>query len=135
MLIVAALAGASGVIIGAFGAHGLPGYLESVMDDPTAIPKRLDQFDVAARYHLVHAVALLALTALPTSSRRLQLAAASLFAIGIVLFSGSLYVLVATDTPWLGAITPLGGVSWIIAWMVLIGCVPATSQRLRDESD
>lgn len=113
----AAVLGALGVLIGAFGAHGLENFLSDQFSlAPEQLARRLDQFDVGARYHLVHAAALLALCALPTISRTGLKIAATLMVAGIVLFSGSLYLLVATNTPWLGAITPIGGVSWIAAW-------------------
>ncbi len=85
------------VMSGAFGAHALAG-------NP-----RLDVWKTAALYHLVHAIALL-LPGLPTLTRRLHLA-------GLLVFSGSLYLLVLTDTPWLGAITPIGGLCLIGGWL------------------
>jgi uncharacterized membrane protein YgdD (TMEM256/DUF423 family) len=119
MISVAALLGGLGVIIGAFGAHGLEAQLTSSGVPAELIPKRLDQFDVGARYHLVHAVAIFALANASILSRRCRMTAFVCFTAGILLFSGSLYVLVLTNTPWLGAITPLGGVAWIIAWFVI----------------
>ncbi len=89
---------------------------------------RLDQFDVAARYHLVHAVMLLAMIALPPS--RCRSVAAVLVTVGIVLFSGSLYLLVLTNTPWLGAITPIGGVAWVIGWILLGFCAGPVAARV-----
>tara|TARA_R110002049_G_scaffold2750_2_gene21393 strand:+ start:97171 stop:97581 length:411 start_codon:yes stop_codon:yes gene_type:complete len=123
---VAAIAGALGVIIGAFGAHGLEDTIRRVgfydNDALTAelIEKRLDQFDVAARYHLAHAVALLALAGVSIGKPQRRILAMWLFTAGIALFSGSLYLLVLTNTPWLGAITPLGGLAWIAAWLSLL---------------
>ncbi len=119
--IAAGIAGALGVLIGAFGAHGLEDFLAKKGLDVALIAKRAGQFDVGARYHLIHAVALLALGAFGDSgtkviSPRSLRTVAWLIVIGMVLFSGSLYLLVATNTPWLGAITPLGGVAWVIAW-------------------
>jgi uncharacterized membrane protein YgdD (TMEM256/DUF423 family) len=106
-----------GVLIGAFGAHGLEDFLVSTYAaGPELVARRLDQFDVGARYHLVHALALLVITALPGLSDRAVRITSGLMLTGIVLFSGSLYLLVATNTPWLGAITPLGGVAWLLAW-------------------
>ncbi len=101
------------------GAHFLPGYLESSGMSPELIPKRLDQFDTGVRYHLVHAVATFALAGLTGLPRRSQQMIAGLFTIGTVLFSGSLYLLVFLNKPWLGAITPLGGTAWLIAWIVV----------------
>jgi len=123
----AAILGGLGVVIGAFGAHGLETSLADSGLAPDVVAKRLDQFDVGARYHLVHAVALLALAGLPAISRSARMAAFGLMVAGIVLFSGSLYLLVVTNTPKLGAITPIGGVCWIIAWSIV--AVSATRNR------
>lgn len=114
---IGGVAGFLGVLIGAFGAHGLEDFLVSThAAGPELVARRLDQFDVGARYHLVHSVALLVITALPGLSARAVRITSGLMLTGIVLFSGSLYLLVATNTPWLGAITPLGGVAWLLAW-------------------
>lgn len=120
--VAAGLAGASGVLFGAFGAHFLPPFLEGQSSDPEFLAKRIAQFDTGARYHLIHAVALLAMSLVRTSKDRLRSITAILFAIGIVFFSGSLYVLVLTNSPWLGAITPIGGTLWIVAWCLSIFC-------------
>jgi uncharacterized membrane protein YgdD (TMEM256/DUF423 family) len=119
MAATAGILGALGVLIGAFGAHGLEAYLAGQGLAPELIAKRTDQFDVGARYHLIHAVALLAVSSSALLSHAARLAVFVLFTAGVLLFSGSLYLLVATNTPWLGAITPIGGVSWIIAWTTL----------------
>lgn len=118
-MITASLAGALGVLIGAFGAHLLPARLAERGWSEQLITQRLDQFEVAARYHLVHAAALLALGAVRIGSLGGRRVAAWLFVAGIVLFSGSLYLLVVTNTPWLGAITPIGGLAWIAAWITV----------------
>ncbi|WP_315853898.1 DUF423 domain-containing protein [Crateriforma spongiae] len=117
----AGVCGALAVLIGAFGAHGLPDHLSAMGLDQLLIQRRLDQFDVGARYHLAHAIALLALSTLPTSRRQVRTVRWTyrLMWTGVLLFSGSLYVLVLTNTPWLGAITPLGGLAWIAAWTLL----------------
>lgn len=126
ILVIASILGAFGVGIGAFGAHGLdtllakPGLHGEEGLPPELITKRLGQFDVGARYHLVHAAALLALAGISFGSSRRRKISAWLFAVGILLFSGSLYILVLTNTPWLGAITPLGGLAWIGAWLSLL---------------
>lgn len=100
-----------GVAAGAFGAHGLSAVLT---------PDRLGVYETAVRYHLIHALALVLTGIVTASTPATQFAVAGyLFLAGIVLFSGSLYLLVLTDTPWLGAITPLGGLSWIVGWAVL----------------
>lgn len=116
---VAAIAGALGVIFGAFGSHLLESYLRETALEDSLIERRIDQFEISARYHLVHSVALLALGALPLGSIRGRGAVAILFVVGLVLFSGSLYLLVLTNTTWLGAVTPLGGLAWIAGWLWL----------------
>ncbi len=100
-----------GVLIGAFGAHGLR---DRVTPDMLAV------FETGVRYHLVHALGLLAVAW--ASSRwpsGLIGAAGWLFVAGIVLFSGSLYVLSVTGIRWLGAVTPVGGLCFTIGWLVL----------------
>ena len=95
-----------GVAFGAFGAHSLEGTLS---------PDRLATFETAVRYQLFHGLGLLALGALP---QRAQRAAPWLF-VGSLVFSGSLYVLVLTDTPVLGVVAPVGGVLQLVGWAVL----------------
>lgn len=83
--------------------------------------QRLDTFETAARYHLVHALAVVLsgiLAGRPHASKAFGLAGV-LFITGIALFAGSLYALVLLDMPALGMITPLGGVSFIAGWIVL----------------
>lgn len=99
--------GALGVALGAFGAHGLR--------DVVADPAHLQWWETGARYHLVHALALLAVACHPRPPR----AAGWLFVVGIVLFSGSLYVMTLTGLRVLGAITPLGGVAFIAGWLAI----------------
>jgi uncharacterized membrane protein YgdD (TMEM256/DUF423 family) len=101
-----------GVALGAFGAHALKRTLEA--NDTTEVWK------TAVLYHFIHALALLVLAALPTVSRT----AASLFVAGIVLFSGSLYLLALTNVKLLGAITPLGGLCFLAGWVCLIAWPP-----------
>jgi len=99
--------GALGVALGAFGAHGL----KQLVTDPHL----LDVWDTGARYHLVHAVALLGVAAHPSP----PVWAGRLFVAGTLLFSGSLYVMALTDVRILGAITPLGGLCYIAGWLAL----------------
>lgn len=101
----AAWAGAA-VALGAFGAHGLEGRVTAA---------RLDTFETAARYQFFHALALLVLAGRPTLLRP----AAPLLLAGSAIFSGSLYLLVATDTGTLGAVAPIGGVLMILGWGAL----------------
>lgn len=109
---VAAVLGALGVLLGAFGAHGL----RDVVGDPHL----LDVWETAARYHLVHVLALCAVAAHPATPR----AAGVLFVVGIVVFSGSLYALALTGLGALGAVTPLGGLAFVAGWVAL-GFAPA----------
>lgn len=103
---VAAILGALAVAAGAFGAHALA---------DRVTPERLETWQTAASYHLLHAVALLAISLAPAPRRLTSL----LFVCGILVFSGSLYTLVLLDLPVLGAITPLGGLCFIAGWLNL----------------
>jgi len=110
---VAALLGALGVGIGAFGAHGLRKMLEA--------SGRFDTFETAVRYQFYHTLALLAIGVLLQLRPELRLlgTTAWLWVGGILVFSGSLYVLCFTGITWLGAITPLGGLLFIGGWITL----------------
>lgn len=125
-LIVTAVTGALAVLIGAFGAHGLPDWLAGNGVNVETVPRRLAQFETGARYHLAHAIVLLAMIALPVQPCAAWRWSFRLFIAGIVFFSGSLYALVLTNTPWLGAITPIGGVCWIAAWILLAFLQPSS---------
>jgi uncharacterized membrane protein YgdD (TMEM256/DUF423 family) len=119
---VAALLGAAGVMLGAFGAHGLPGWLSQLGYATDDIARRMDLFETAARYQLFHALAL-AVTAQVvdrTGSRMAHLAAWA-FLVGVIVFSGLLYALtvVGPALNWLGAVVPLGGLSMIAGWLLL----------------
>ena len=109
-LAVAGLLLALATASGAFGAHALKGHLPA---------GRLELWETAVRYHFLQALGLLGvgltLRALDSGALR---AAAALIAVGIVLFSGSLYALALGAPRALGVLTPLGGLSWIIAWLL-----------------
>lgn len=105
LLLVAALLGAAGVALGAFGAHGLRERLGA---------DALGVWETAVRYHLVHAVALLALALSPNAPALRS--AGWLFAAGILLFSGSLYALALGGPRVLGPVTPIGGFALIAGW-------------------
>jgi uncharacterized membrane protein YgdD (TMEM256/DUF423 family) len=111
-LLVASLLGALAVALGAFGAHALENRLSADL---------LSTYEVGVRYHFYHALALLGVVAVlsrwPASN--IAVAAGWLFVIGIVIFSGSLYLLAFTGVRWLGAITPIGGVAFIAGWICL----------------
>lgn len=100
--------GAMGVALGAFGAHALEGQVTD--------PHLLDVWETAARYHLIHSVALMGVAAHP----RRPIWAGRLFTVGVLIFSGSLYTMVLTDLRWLGAITPIGGACLIAGWLALL---------------
>ena len=102
---------ALGVALGAFGAHGLKARVG---------PELLATWETAARYHLVHALALIATAWAASRWPGPAVSAAGwLFLAGVLLFSGSLYALVLTNTRALGAITPLGGLCLIAGWLAL----------------
>ncbi len=109
--LIAALSGFIAVAAGAFGAHGLRQRLDAGM---------LDVWQTAVAYQLYHSLALLAIAAIPgLAASRLAVGAGWLFAGGIVLFSGSLYILALSGTRWLGMVTPLGGLLWLTGWLLL----------------
>ena len=102
------------VILGAFGAHGLKNIVT---------PDMIDTWEKAVRYQMYHALALLllawAITHWPESANLWNIGG-WLFLAGVVLFSGSLYLLVLSAIKWLGAITPLGGVAFGLGWLCLL---------------
>jgi len=101
------------VMAGAFGAHGLRNLVSE---------RSLEVFQTAAAYQMYHAIALVLIALLSGFglSRRLLSLSAGFFLAGILLFSGSLYTLVLTDMRWVGAITPLGGLCFMIGWALLL---------------
>lgn len=111
-LITAAAYGLLAVALGAFGAHGLRAKLA---------PEMMAVYRTAVEYQFYHALALLAvaLLALRATSPWLNVAGYA-FGSGVILFSGSLYLLAVTGTRWLGAITPLGGVALLLGWFALL---------------
>jgi uncharacterized membrane protein YgdD (TMEM256/DUF423 family) len=118
-----ALWGFLAISMGAFGAHGLKERFSSLGGEPGGLSaERLEaSFHTAAQYHMYCALAILAvgiLVHLGRGGAALQ-AAGWLFLVGSLVFSGSLYVLATTGLRWLGAITPLGGVAMIAAWVAL----------------
>jgi uncharacterized membrane protein YgdD (TMEM256/DUF423 family) len=104
---VAAIMGFLAVGLGAFGAHGLSQVL--------ARNGTLEVWKTAVLYHFIHTVMLFLL------AQRRPVPSGPLFSffVGIVIFSGSLYLLAVTNLKWLGAITPLGGLSFLIGWLWL----------------
>ena len=100
------------VALGAFGAHGLRSTLES--------RGMLDAWNKAVFYQFVHAIALLVLALYGTVNR----GACLLLLLGILLFSGSLYLLALTNVRWLGAVTPFGGLCFLAGWAWLVFAPP-----------
>jgi uncharacterized membrane protein YgdD (TMEM256/DUF423 family) len=96
------------VALGAFGAHALKATLQT--------SGMLDAWNKAVLYHFLHAIALMALALHGAENR----AAWFLLAAGILLFSGSLYAMALTNTRWLGAITPIGGLCFLAGWAWLV---------------
>ena len=107
---VAAIAGFLAVVLGAFGAHSLQKVLEA--NQTGAI------WQTAVFYHFIHAVMLFVLAQRPA----LHLGPWWFFLVGILIFSGSLYVLALTNVRTWGAVTPLGGISFIVGWVWLAVC-------------
>jgi uncharacterized membrane protein YgdD (TMEM256/DUF423 family) len=109
--ILGALSAFVGVAAGAFGAHGLRQRVS---------PEMLAVFETGARYQMYHSIALLAVAWAGTRwpGPAIQLAGWA-FVTGILLFSGSLYLLSLTGARWLGAITPVGGVAFLAGWLGL----------------
>jgi len=112
-LAIGSCSAALAVIAGAFGAHALKGSIDSDM---------LSAFETAVRYQMYHAFGLVAIALTGhrsggTNAKKLR-AAGFFFILGTVLFPGSLYIMALTGTRWLGAVTPVGGISFILGWLL-----------------
>lgn len=105
--IAGALLAASGVVLGAFGTHGLRAMLDA---------QALGWWQTAVQYQLFHAVGLIAIAALPGVRAGSPVA---LLSAGTLIFSGSLYLMALTGARWLGAVTPAGGLAMIAGWLLL----------------
>lgn len=118
VLAIAAISGGIAVILGAFGAHALRAELE---------PNYMRVFQTAVQYHFYHtlALAIVALAMRVYGSSLWLRVSALLFIVGLIIFSGSLYVLAVTGLSWLGMLTPLGGLAFIGAWV----CMAAAAIR------
>ena len=116
---LASLSGMLAVVFGAFGAHALKGKLDD---------QALKVFETAVQYHFYHTFALLVVGVIALNQPQTVLLKSSgwLFVIGILVFSGSLYLLSLTGVRWLGAITPLGGLALVAGW----ACLAATGWKL-----
>ena len=111
-ILIGAIVMALSVAIGAFGAHGLEGRLSERM---------LKNYQTGVQYHMIHGVGLLfvGILSLKMTANQMVNGAGWAFLIGIVLFSGSLYVMALTGITKLGAITPIGGLAFIVGWVLL----------------
>ena len=116
LTVLASVLGFLGVALGAFGAHGVKGFLA---DAPDAAA-RLAWWDTASKYHLIHALAvgLAAVLAAHVEGLTPKLAA-WLFTLGIILFSGSLYAMTLSNVKVLGAVTPVGGLLLLAGWALV----------------
>ncbi len=116
IIITASIFGLLAVIAGAFGAHGLKPYLDA---------DKLEVWHTAVQYQFYHVFALLFLSTFARTKNSLISTSYYLFTFGIVFFSGSLYMLACRDLlgwswlPWVGPVTPLGGLLFIIGWITL----------------
>jgi uncharacterized membrane protein YgdD (TMEM256/DUF423 family) len=111
-LLLASVLGGLAVALGAFGAHALESRMSADL---------LATYEVGVRYHFYHALALIGVVAVLSRwpDAGAAVAAGWLFVFGILIFSGSLYLLAFTGVRWLGAITPIGGVAFIAGWACL----------------
>jgi uncharacterized membrane protein YgdD (TMEM256/DUF423 family) len=115
LAVLGALFALTGVAAGAFGAHALKSWLP---------PERVSVFETAVRYQALHALALFATAwVLQTWRRRIAVAAGACFAVGSVLFCGSLYALALLGEPWFGIVTPVGGIGLLCGWALLAAAI------------
>jgi uncharacterized membrane protein YgdD (TMEM256/DUF423 family) len=121
-LVMGAFIAMLAVMAGAFGAHGLRGVISE---------RGLEVFQTAVTYQMTHAIALIlvALLAAFGVNRRLLIFSAGFYLTGILFFSGSLYLLALTEIRWIGPITPIGGLCFIIGWGFLIAAGLARKVR------
>ena len=118
LLILISVFGAVGIALGAFGAHTLK---ESLTD------AQLASFETGVRYLMYHVIASLGIAALPSLDRKARQTTISLFSIGIVLFSGSIFLLTAgTPAKFIWILTPLGGLIFITGWLRLAWSIAKT---------
>lgn len=125
-LVAGAVLALLAVAAGAFGAHGLRSLVS---------PRSLEVFQTGVSYQMTHSLALILVSVLAGlgAPRRWLAVATGFFLAGILMFSGSLYLLVLTDMRWLGPVTPIGGVCFMIGWALVavagLKCRPPSSRR------
>ncbi len=116
---IGALTGLTAVMLGALAAHGLDGTLSV---------SSLQSFKTAVSYQMYHSLALLLVAGLPQLKRSLAIFAACCFILGMLLFSGSIYLLTLAQLSWLGPVTPVGGLVLMLGWiLVLISAIKGES--------
>ena len=114
------------VALGALGAHALKSRLD---------PDKLESFQVGVRYQMYHAIALLFIGWLVSRRWRFASAGGTFFLMGVLLFSGSIYGLTLAGWRWLGPITPIGGVCFMVGWLLLaIGAFAPDENTTSDRS-
>ncbi|GAB3660451.1 DUF423 domain-containing protein [Echinicola sediminis] len=120
---IAAALGALTVAIGAFGAHGLAAVLEKF--------GRVETFETAVKYQFYHTLAIFMVGILQHNNLQSKKLNASIYAFlaGIIIFSGSLYILSTTGITWLGAITPIGGLAFILGWILVFFGIKSKPQE------
>jgi len=112
LIAAGAVLGMLAVVGGTFAAHVL---------DKSLDPKSINTFETAVRYHMYHALAVISVAWVYSRwPSRLALMSGWLFVAGVVLFSGALYLLVATGATWLGAVAPIGGSALLVGWLMLL---------------
>lgn len=122
-MLVAGLIGAAGVGLGAYAAHGLEANLIARGLPTEQIAKKLNTCDIAVRYHLIHAVALLALAAAPAEwARKRRSLAAICMLLGLTMFCGVLYAQGMAGLVGFNLVVPLGGLSFIMGWLIVASC-------------
>ena len=121
-LILGASSAFVAVAMGAFGAHGLAGSIDE---------HALEVFKTGAQYQMYHALALLALGPATAKNPAHAIIPGYAFVAGTVLFSGSLYLLAITGAKWLGAVTPLGGIAFMVGWAALAYLALSQKSRAR----
>ena len=115
-VMLGAIFGAMSVGMGAFGAHGL----RSRVVDGSLEPRLLEVWETAAQYQMYHALEFLFVAWLATQGDSTATSVSGwAFVVGVAVFSGSLYTMTLTGLRWLGAITPIGGVAFIVGWIAL----------------
>ena len=121
------LLAALAVLLGAFGAHSLEGQMEDSNLSQADMQKRLGQWETAVRYHMYHALGciVVAFRSGPTAGARSRLAGI-FFLSGILLFSGGLYGYVLTQVRFLVLVVPVGGLAFIVGWLLLAFSRPAS---------